>query len=161
MEVGAGEGFPLDELGRILGGKLDEKAPALAARVPALRRGVADALIASAARRNGVLGAAVFVPGADFGVLTLNQIRLVLGLARAYGQELDRERLPAIAAVIGSGLGLRAAARQLLGLVPLAGWAVKGAVAYAGTRALGEAAREYLELRAPTQPRDEAARDAP
>jgi uncharacterized protein (DUF697 family) len=40
---------------------------------------------------------------------------------------------------------MRALARELLDLVPVAGWAVKGAVAYAGTRALGEAAIRRLE----------------
>ena len=34
-----------------------------------------------------------------------------------------------------------------LDLVPVAGWAVKGAVAYAGTKALGEAAVRYFEAR--------------
>ena len=51
-----------------------------------------------------------------------------------------RARRPSSLATIGAGLGLRAVARQLLGLIPVAGWAVQGAVAYAGTRALGEAA---------------------
>jgi len=36
-------------------------------------------------------------------------------------------------------------ARELLDFVPVAGWAVKGAIAYAGTRALGEAAIRYFE----------------
>ena len=40
-------------------------------------------------------------------------------------------------------------ARELLDFVPVAGWAVKGAVAYAGTRALGEAAVRRLEVGAP------------
>ena len=81
------------------------------------------------------------MPGVDLPVLTLNQIRLVLRLEQAYGHEIDpRERLPEIAATLGVGFGLRAVARELLDLVPVAGWAVKGAVAYAGTRALGEAA---------------------
>ena len=65
----------------------------------------------------------------------------MLRLEQAYGLEIDlRERLPEIAATLGAGFGLRALARELLDLVPVAGWAVKGAVAYAGTRALGEAA---------------------
>ena len=33
--------------------------------------------------------------------------------------------------------------------VPVAGWAVKGVIAYAGTRALGEAAVRYFGRRAP------------
>jgi uncharacterized protein (DUF697 family) len=143
-----GEGFPLDQLSRVLGGKLDEGATSIAAKLPALRRGVAEALVAKVARQNGIIAAAVFVPGVDFPVLTLNQLRLVLRLATTYGQELDAERLPEILGVVGAGLGLRAAVRQALGVVPIAGWAVKGGVAYTGTRALGEAAIRYFEARA-------------
>jgi uncharacterized protein (DUF697 family) len=147
LPLRAGEGFPLEELGRLLGGKLDEGASALAARLPALRRGVAEALVAKVARQNGFIGAAVFIPGVDFPALTLNQLRLVLRLAAAYGQQIDAQRLPEILGVIGSGLGFRALARQALGAVPLAGWAVKGGVAYTGTRAVGEAAIRYFEAR--------------
>jgi uncharacterized protein (DUF697 family) len=143
-----GEGFPLDELARLLGGKLDAEAPPIAARLPVLRRGIAEAMIAKVARQNAILGAAVFIPGVDFPVLTLNQLRLVLRLAAAYGQEIDAARVPEILGVVGAGLGLRTVARQALGVVPIAGWAVKGGVAYAGTRALGEAAVRYFEARA-------------
>ena len=77
-------------------------------------------------------------------MLTLNQARLVLRIALAYGQEIDRSRLPELLAVVGTGFGLRALARELLDFVPVAGWAAKGAIAYAGTKALGEAARRYF-----------------
>ena len=146
MRVGAGEGFPLDEIARAIAGRLGEEAAPLAARIPRLRRAVADGLVAAFARRNGIVGAAVFVPGADLPVLALNELRLVLRLEQAYGLEIDpRERLPEIAAVLAAGVGMRALTRELLDLVPVAGWAVKGAVAYAGTRALGEAALLRLE----------------
>jgi uncharacterized protein (DUF697 family) len=148
LPLRAGEGFPLDELARLLGGKVDEGATGLAAKLPSLRRGIADALIARVARQNGIVGAAVFVPGVDFPVLTINQLRLVLRLAAAYGQELDAQRLPEILGVVGTALGFRAVARQALGVVPVAGWAVKGGVAYTGTRAVGEAAIRYFEARA-------------
>jgi uncharacterized protein (DUF697 family) len=143
----AGEGFPIAELATLLGGKLDEEATQIAARLPVLRRGIAEALISRVARQNGILGAAIFVPGADFPVLTLNQLRLVLRLAQAHGHEIDAQRAPEILGVIGGGLGFRALARQALSVVPVAGWAVKGAVAYTGTRALGEAALRYFEAR--------------
>ena len=39
----------------------------------------------------------------------------------------------------------RRRAREALDFVPVAGWALKGAVAYAGTRAVGEAARRYFK----------------
>jgi hypothetical protein len=119
--------------------------------------------VASFARRNGLLAAAVWRragsdgggaaaarpegqaarggrAGADLPVLALNQLRLVLRIAQAYGVENVRERMPELAATLGAGFGLRAAARELLDLVPVAGWLVKGGVAYAGTRGLGEAA---------------------
>jgi hypothetical protein len=120
-----GEGFPLDDLARLLAGKTDEHASALATRLPVLRRGICDAVIARVARQNGILAAAIFVPGVDFPVLTLNQLRLVLRIAAAYGQEIDAQRLPEILGVVGAGLGFRAIARQAVGLVPGAGWAVQ------------------------------------
>jgi uncharacterized protein (DUF697 family) len=110
---------------------------------------VCEELIARFSRQNALVGAAVFVPGADMPVLTVNQIRLVLRIADAYGFEVDRERIPELLAVLGSGFGFRALAREALGAIPVAGWALKGAVAYAGTRAVGEAAMRYFERRAP------------
>jgi uncharacterized protein (DUF697 family) len=74
-------------------------------------------------------------------ILTLNQARLVLAIALAHGEPIDRSRLPDLAGVVGAGFGFRAIARQLLGFVPFAGWATRGAIAYSGTRAIGEAAR--------------------
>ena len=72
--------------------------------------------------------------------------RLLLRLEQAYGLEVDpRERLPELAATLVAGLGLRELARKLLDRVPVADWAVQSAVAYAGTRALGEAAIRRLE----------------
>jgi uncharacterized protein (DUF697 family) len=155
VRVPAGSGFPLDEIAAALARRLDERGPALAARVPVLRRTLCAELISRASRQNAIVGAAVFVPGADLPVLTLNQLRLVLRIGAAHGVEIDADRWPEVLGVIASGLGFRAAARQLLGAVPVAGWVVKGAVAYAGTRALGEAAVRYFEAR---QPPGEASR---
>ena len=140
-----GEGFPLEELGRRLAAKDESAAVVLAARLPVLRRGVADALVARVARQNAAIAAAVFIPGVDFPVLTLNQLRLVLRIAAAYGEEIDAERLPEILGVVGAALGFRTLARQAVGVIPIAGWAVQGAFAYAGTRTLGEAAIRYFE----------------
>ncbi|MDX6486025.1 MAG: hypothetical protein QOF43_1178 [Gaiellaceae bacterium] len=146
VRVGAGTGFPLAEIARTIAGRLGEDAAPLAARVPLLRRAVANQLVAAFARKNGIIGAAVFIPGADLPVIALNELRLLLRLEQAYGLEIGpQERLPEIVATLGAGFGLRALARQLLDLVPVAGWAVKGGVAYAGTRALGEAAIRRLE----------------
>lgn len=143
-----GEGFPVDEIARAIAARLGESATSLAARLPVLRDPVCDALIDSFSRKNGFLGAAVFVPGADLPVLTMNQIRLVLRLAAAHGVEVDQQRVPEILGTVAAGFGLRAVARQVLGAVPVAGWALKGGIAYAGTRTLGEAARRYFAAQA-------------
>jgi uncharacterized protein (DUF697 family) len=139
-----GAGFPVDEIARVIARRLDDDAIGPAARLPVLRRPVCEALIERFSRQNGVIGVVVFIPGADFPVLTLNQIRLVLRLAAAHGVQLDQSRLPEVLATIGAGLGFRTIARQILGSVPFAGWAVKGGIAYVGTRALGEAAMRYF-----------------
>lgn len=147
VRVGPGERLPVDRIAEAIAARIGEDGAPLAARLPVLRRAVCDRIVASFARKNGLVAVALFVPGADLPVLALNQVRMLLLLDQAYGLELDpRQRLPEIAATVGAGLGLRAVARELLDLVPVAGWAVKGGVAYAGTRALGEAAIRRLEL---------------
>jgi uncharacterized protein (DUF697 family) len=80
-------------------------------------------------------------------LLTLNQIRLVLRLALAYGEELDGKRAYELVGVVGIGFLLRSVARELVDVLPVGGWAIKGAVAYTGTMAVGEAAVRYFEAR--------------
>ena len=144
IPVGPGEALPVEQLAERIADRAGEAAHALAARIPALREPVAQAIVKRFALQNGVLGVAIFIPGADFPVLTLNQIRMVLRIAAAYGEELDKERAFEILSVIAAGLGFRTVARQLVGLVPGLGWAVKGGVAYGATLALGEAATAYF-----------------
>ncbi len=141
-----GTGFPLERIARALAARLsDGDGAAVAARVPALRPAVCRNLIRGASVQNGLVGAAVFVPGTDLPVLALNQLRLVLRLAAAHGLELDRERVPEVVALLAGAYGFRAVARSLLELAPAAGWAVTGAVAYGGTRAIGETALRLYE----------------
>jgi uncharacterized protein (DUF697 family) len=142
--VQPGKGLPVEEIAHKIAAELGDKGTALAARLPVVRDAVVDELIRLYARKNAVIAAAVFVPGVDLPVLTLNQARLVLRIALAHGQRIDSSRVPELLGVVGAGFGLRALARELLDLVPVAGWVAKGAVAYAGTRALGEAARRYF-----------------
>ncbi len=147
VRIPPGQGFPVAEIARAVAAKLGEDATSLAARLPVLRPAVCSHLIESFSRRNAIIGAAVFVPGVDMPLLTLNQVRLVLRLAVAYGQPADQTRGPELLGVVGAGFGLRAVARELLDLIPIAGWAVKGAVAYGGTKAVGEAAVRYFEAK--------------
>jgi uncharacterized protein (DUF697 family) len=144
VRVPPGQGFPIDRIAAVLARRLDDEGLALAARLPVLRGAVTDRLIAAASKRNGLIGVAVFVPGVDFPILTFNQLRLVLRIALAHGEGIDRSRAFELAGVVGAGFTFRAVARSLLDFIPFAGWAVKGAVAYTGTRAVGEAAVRYF-----------------
>ncbi len=158
---GAGESLPLGSIAQAIAARLGEDGAPLATRVPLLRDAVCGQLVASFARKNGVLAAAVWIPGADMPALTLNELRLVLRVAQAYAVDDGRERLPELAATVGAGFGLRALARELLDLVPVPGWVVKGAVAYGGTRALGEAARQRFAPAATPPPPAAAVPAAP
>ena len=91
-----------------------------------LREAVCGHLIKAFSKRNALIAAAVFVPGVDMPMLTLNQIRLVLRIALAHGEELDQRLAIELFGVVGAGFGFRAVARELLDVVPVAGWAVKG-----------------------------------
>ena len=139
-----GEGFPVEEIAAAVAARLGEAGTGLAARLPVLREPLCRELIESFSRKNGLAAVAIFIPGADFPVLTLNQLRLVLRLGAAHGVDIDQQRLPEVLATVAAGFGLRAVARQVLGAIPVAGWLVKGGIAYAGTRALGEAAHRYF-----------------
>jgi uncharacterized protein (DUF697 family) len=162
VQVDTGWPFPLEAIAHAIAARLGEHGAPLAARVPLLREAVSDQLVASFARKNGIVAAAVWIPGADLPVLALNEVRLLLRLAQAHGAGGDvRDRLPEVAATIGAGFGLRALARELLDLAPGAGWAIKAAIAYGGTRALGGAARMRFALSS-TQPQPaEAVRAVP
>ena len=145
VQVPPGAPLPIDRITELVAERADEHAYLWAPRLPALRAAVVEHTINKFSRQNGILGAAIFIPGADLPALTLNQIRMVFRIAAAYGEQLDRDRAFEILAVIGAGLGFRAVAREALGFIPGVGWAIKGGIAYAGTRALGTAAAAYFE----------------
>jgi uncharacterized protein (DUF697 family) len=145
VQVPPGAPLPVDRIAELVAERADERAYMWAARLPSLRPAVVEHTINKFARQNGILGVAIFIPGADMPALTLNQIRMVFRIAAAYGEQIDRDRALEILAVIGAGLGFRVVAREALGFVPGVGWAIKGAIAYAGTRALGKAAAAYFE----------------
>jgi uncharacterized protein (DUF697 family) len=147
VRVPAGHGFPVDEIAGAVAGKLGEDGTALASRLPVIRGAVCSHLIATFSKRNAIVAGAVFIPGVDMPILTLNQIRLVLRIALAYGETIDNQRALELLVVVGAGFGFRAVARELLDFVPVAGWALKASIASAGTKAIGEAAVRYFEAR--------------
>lgn len=110
-----------------------------------VRRPLALESVRSTAAQNAGVGLVVVIPGADMPVMTANQVKMVLEIAAAYGQPLTAERIKELAAIVGGGFAWRAVARQIIGVVPALGWAVKAGIGYGGTVAMGTAAIEYFE----------------
>lgn len=103
-----------------------------------------EAVNATSAQNAGV-GLVVFLPGADMPIMTLNQAKMLLQIAAAYGEPMSLERVKELAAVIGGAFAFRSVARQLIAFVPALGWAIKAVIGYTGTQAMGRAAVEYFE----------------
>ncbi len=81
----------------------------------------------------------------DTAFLTMNQVRMALLMAGACGDPVGyQEQLAQIGLIIGGALGWRAIARELSGKIPLGGGLIpKGAIAYAGTYAVGASLKRY------------------
>ena len=90
-----------------------------------------------------VLGA--FASAGDMVAITGIQMMLLLQIQAAYGKDPDVQRMWQLLPVIGGGFGWRTLARELVGFVPVAGIAIKGAIAYAGTIVVGEGVTFFLE----------------
>src|SRR5579883_168308 len=90
-----------------------------------------------------VLGA--FASAGDMVAITGIQVMLMLHIEAAYGRDPDVQHTWKLLPVIGGGFGWRTLARELVGFVPVAGIAIKGAIAYAGTIVVGEGVTFYYE----------------
>jgi len=118
---------------------------AFAANFAWMRRHIAKEAISNTALQNGAVGLVPVLPGADLPVMTLNQAKMILEIAAAYGQKLDADRIKELLVVVGGGFAFREAARTAIRWIPMLGWAVSGAVGYTGTIAMGQAALKYFE----------------
>ncbi len=90
-----------------------------------------------------VLGA--FASAGDMVAITGIQMMLLLHIEAAYGRDPDVQHLWQLLPVVGGGFGWRMLARELSGFIPVAGIAIKGAIAYAGTIVVGEGVTFYYE----------------
>ena len=125
--------------------RIPNKHVAAAHNFEFLRRPVAWEAVKATAWQNAVIGGVTIIPGADMPLMTMNQGKMLLQIAAAYGQRLGADRIKELAAVVGGGLVLRVVARQVLAMVPVVGWAVKAGIGYTGTSAMGQAAIAYFE----------------
>lgn len=109
----------------------------------ALKVALASAVVDNVPIVGVVLGA--FASAGDMVAITGIQMMLLLHVQAAYGKDPDVQRMWQLLPVIGGGFGWRSLARELVGFVPVAGIAIKGAIAYAGTIVVGEGATFFLE----------------
>ena len=148
----------VDDLrGRIVT-RLAHRQLALGRYLPAFRKQAASAAIGQTARANAEFALLSNIPalipvvgnivaaGADFLVLTKNQLMLIYKMAAIHGRDLGQpwriyaEMLP----IVGAGILWRTIARELSALIPFAAGTIpKVIVAYAGTAVAGQTANLY------------------
>lgn len=121
------------------------KRLAMARAFPFVRRPLALDAVNVTAVENAGIGLVPFLPGADFPLMTINQAKMMLQIAAAYGEPMDAGRAREVLGTVVGALACRSAARSLAGCVPGLGWAVRALVGYAGTQAIGRAAIECFE----------------
>ena len=125
-----------------------EAALVIGRELPAYRRNAAQRIIRNATLISLAAGLEPF-PLVDIPILLGNQIRLVLRLAALYGEPVDSanttRHLRELVAVMAGGLGLRYLAEQVAKAIPFGGDLISGAIAGAGTWAMGQVILEYYE----------------
>ncbi len=121
------------------------KRLAFAWAFPFVRRPLALEVVRATAMQNAGVGLLVFIPGADMPVMTLNQAKMLLQVAAAYGKSIDLDRAKELAALVAGALAARGVARKVVSAAPVIGVGVKVAIGYTATLAMGHAAIEYYE----------------
>ena len=150
--------FESDDTGslvRLILNEHKETETALARTFPLFRAEVANRIIGRTSRENALFSIVTALPdvipnlfelpwvigefATDTAFLTMNQIRMALMLAAAYGRPVGyaAQKLE-IAGIVASAFGWRAVARELVGKIPFGGGLIpKAAVAFAGTYVMG------------------------
>jgi uncharacterized protein (DUF697 family) len=154
-----------------------DRAPAFGRALPAFRAAAAKQVIDETSLANAQFSLVSNIPallpvigniaaaGADFIVLTKNQVMMLYKLAAVYGRDLEDQRgiLQEVLPVVGAGLMWRTIAREAAALLPFAAGTIpKLAIAYAGTMAIGRAAEFYYRtgLRPTREQMDQFSRQA-
>ena len=122
-----------------------EKRLAFALAFPFARRPLALEAVNSTSLQNAAVGFLPIINGADMPVMTLNQVKMVLMIAAAHGEDMGKERVKEIVGVVCGAFACRKLSRSIVPDIPVVGWTVKGVIGYAGTQAIGRAAIDYYE----------------
>ena len=136
VEVAVGRRLP--PLRETVAAKLTRDAASSALKIAA-----ASAVVDHVPVLGIVLGAVV--SAGDMVAITGIQIVLMMQIGATYGKDPDVQRIWELLPVVGGGLGWRALSRELSGFIPVAGVAIKGAIAYAGTIVVGEGVTFFYE----------------
>lgn len=139
----------------------EEVALALGRQFPAFRKTIIAETIHTVARENALFAIATALPNvvpnlielpwvfgefaSDTAFLTANQVRMAFVISAAHGCEPGFSHQKAeILSIVGGAFGFRALARELASHIPLGGGLIpKGAIAYAGTYAVGKSLEYY------------------
>lgn len=114
-----------------------DKRTAFAANFAFMRSKVSEDLIAKSALGNAATGAVAFIPGADFPVMTLTEVGMMLQLAAAHGRPMNHERAYDALGVLVVALAARTLARKVSPAFGRLAFVPKCLIAGAGTAALG------------------------
>lgn len=134
--------LPLQELAAAIARAAPDASPGLASRLPVLRPAVERRLIRATAWGNAVIAASPGTDGGHLPLLSIAQGRMLLLMGASRGETLPQDPqavAKAVAPPIAGSIAVGAAARQLVRRLPVQGPLVRGAVAFAITRAIGEA----------------------
>ncbi|HLY31067.1 MAG TPA: GTP-binding protein [Ktedonobacterales bacterium] len=121
-----------------------EAALVIGRQLPEYRRSAANKIVRTATLVSLVAGMEP-IPLIDIPILLSNQVRLLLRVAAVYGEPMSAQHIRELLVTVAGGLALRYLAEELAKAVPFGGDFVSGAIAAAGTWAIGQVAIEYFE----------------
>ena len=122
-----------------------DKRLALSIAFPFMRRSLASDAVKLTSLQNAGIGLVPFIPGADLPLMTLNQAKMVMQIAAAYGHGMNKNRWKELLSVIGTAYLSRTLARELTEFIPVLGFVFRTGIAYGSTSALGYAVIAYYE----------------
>jgi uncharacterized protein (DUF697 family) len=138
-----------------------ELTPALGRRFPLLQIAAVREIVEDTARANAQFALVSNVPaviplvgglvaaGADFIVLTKNQVMMVFKIAAVHDRDLSNQfkLMRELGPVVGGGFLWRTVAREAVSFLPLAAGTIpKVAIAYVGTMVMGRAADYFYRF---------------
>ena len=141
-----GAGFPVGALARLLARRLGGQAYPLAARLPRLREAVEREATRQTAVQNALFALLPTSADVHFPTMTLNSLRLALGISVANGREAGSAAPVDVAGVVAAGLALRGLARAVVPRLPAGRTLARAAIGAAGAVAVGVAAARRPSL---------------